>query len=29
MITFLIGFIIGGCFGFFITALMVINAKDK
>ena len=29
MIIFLIGFIIGGCFGFFITALMAINAKDK
>jgi len=29
MIKFLIGFIIGGCFGFLIIALMTISAKDK
>lgn len=29
MIAFLIGFIIGGCFGFLLTALMTISAKDK
>lgn len=29
MINFLIGFIIGGCFGFLLIALITISAKDK